>query len=153
MKKDLLFVLVQFLLFVLYFLPWEVIPVEFPDVLDYVGILAIAAGILTVIFGIVNLSDSLSPFPSPKADSVLIQHGIYKYIRHPIYTGILCAFFGYGLFASAITKVLITVVLAIVFYFKSSFEEQLLETRYLQYKHYKKTTGRFLPKWFNKKSE
>lgn len=120
---------------------------------SYIGIAGIVIGAVVVIMGILNLSDNLSPFPSPKADAVLIQNGIYKYIRHPIYSGLLIGMFFYAIYASSVEKMLITMVMAIVFYYKSNFEEQLLEDRYSQYKDYKKIAGRFFPKRGNQKSE
>lgn len=140
--------LVQFLLFALYFLPWNLFDLRFPLWIGYLGITGVVSGILVVILGILNLNDNLSPFPSPKNNSVLIQNGIYKYVRHPIYSGILIALTGYALLDNAILKLVITAVLGVVFYFKSNFEEELLENRYVKYKAYKRITGRFFPKRF-----
>ena len=35
-----------------------------------------------------QLNRNLSPFPSPKKESKLSTSGAYKYIHHPIYTGL-----------------------------------------------------------------
>ena len=147
MKKDILFVLVQFLLFVCYIMNWGVLEFEAPAILRYVGIVGVGVGILIVVMGILNLNDSLSSFPSPKKNAGLIQNGIYKYVRHPIYLGILAGTYSYALYAASVDKLFFAFLLNVVFYFKSSYEEELLVARYSSYADYQKTTGRFWPKY------
>jgi protein-S-isoprenylcysteine O-methyltransferase Ste14 len=138
--------MVQFGLFVLFFLNLHLYVVSVPTWLVYIGLATLVIGILVVLFGILNLNDNLSPFPSPKKNSELIQNGIYKYIRHPIYSGILIAMTGYSVYAGALEKIAITLAMGVVFYFKSAYEEKLLLKRYASYAHYQKLTGRFFPK-------
>ena len=96
---------------------------------------------------ILNLNENLSPFPSPKSNSSLISTGIYRYIRHPIYAGILLSMMGYALYLMSVFKLFITLVLWIVFYFKSNLEERLLQKSVLvEYKDYMEMTGRFFPR-------
>ena len=146
MKKDLLFVLVQFILFALYFIDWNFLEYSIPDWLCYTSMVILSIGLLIILLGILNLNESISVFPSPKKDSSLISNGIYRYIRHPIYAGILIAMFAYSVYDVSIIKFLITTALAIVFHLKSSFEEKLLIERYKEYDDYKNKTGRFFPK-------
>ncbi len=147
MKKDILFVIAQFLLFAAYFgMEWHFITLNMPDWMSYVLIAFIAIGMVIVFFGILNLNENLTPFPSPKSNSSLISTGIYRYIRHPIYAGILLAMLSYALFLLSVFKLMVTVVLWIVFYYKSSFEEHLLKERFVDYKEYMEKTGRFFPK-------
>ncbi|WP_435578430.1 methyltransferase family protein [Gilvibacter sp.] len=153
MKKDVLFVLVQFLLFVCYLLNWGLLELEAPLMLRYAASAGVAVGILIVILGILNLSDNLSPFPSPKKNSVLIQNGIYKYVRHPIYLGILVGMYSYALYAVSVEKLAITLLINFVFYWKSSYEEELLVQRYSSYSNYQEMTGRFWPKFGAKRSQ
>lgn len=153
MKKDFLFVLVQFGLFALYFMNWGVLEFSVPVYLRYLASAGVVLGIIIVLLGILNLSDNLSPFPSPKKNSILIQNGIYKYVRHPIYLGVLCSMYTYSIYVGSIDKLIITLVLNVVFYFKSSFEEQMLVARYGAYGEYQKTAGRFWPKFGPKKGE
>ncbi|MEP2937211.1 MAG: isoprenylcysteine carboxylmethyltransferase family protein [Gilvibacter sp.] len=146
MKKDFLYVLVQFGLFVLYFFSWSLYPIDLPEWIGYLGLVLLAGGIIVILFGILNLNENLSPFPSPKENAELIQNGIYKYIRHPIYSGILLAMTGFALFNSSLEKIVITVLMAVVFYYKSDYEEKLLIKKYAPYEQYRKLTGRFFPK-------
>jgi len=148
-KKDILFVIAQFILFALYFIDWNFIEYSVPLWVCYGAMVLVGAGLVIILFGILNLNDSLSVFPSPKKNASLISNGIYKYIRHPIYTGILIAMFAYSMYDASLMKFLITSVLTVVFYYKSSFEEQLLIERFSEYDAYKKETGRFFPRWKN----
>ncbi|MEL6812206.1 MAG: isoprenylcysteine carboxylmethyltransferase family protein [Bacteroidota bacterium] len=153
MKKDIFFVVIQFILFAIYFgIDWHFVDIGFPVWVDYVSILFLIIGVFIILLGILNLNENLSPFPSPKRNANLISSGIYKYIRHPIYTGILIAMTSYAVFVACPFKLTITLVLAIVFYFKSNLEEELLIERFEQYKDYIKSTGRFFPRISHKQS-
>lgn len=132
---------------------WGIMDFDSPVWLRYVASFGVGAGIVIVVMGILNLNDNLSPFPSPRKNAVLIQNGIYKYVRHPIYLGILLGMYSYALYAASIDKFLITVLINIVFYFKSSYEEELLVSRYKSYAEYQKLTGRFWPKYRSKTIE
>lgn len=92
-----------------------------------------------------NLDKSLTPFPTPKSNSELITSGLYKYVRHPIYTGILLTVFGYGFYSESVSRLTISVLLLILFYFKTNYEEQKLSQKYPEYGAYKARTGRFIP--------
>jgi protein-S-isoprenylcysteine O-methyltransferase Ste14 len=148
-KKDIAFVLIQFVLFGLYIVDFSFIdystdiPVWAKLLLAFVGLLA--AVIITM--GIINLNDNLTPFPTPRKNARLISHGIYTYIRHPIYTGIILIMLAYGLFTASLARLIISIILLIVFYFKSKLEEKLLIEKFPEYKDYKKSAGRFLPRF------
>lgn len=54
-----------------------------------VGLLAIGLGGAFLFGGIQTLGDSLTPFPVPRDDGILVTDGAYSYTRHPMYTGML----------------------------------------------------------------
>ena len=114
-----------------------------------------ALGAITTILGgillamaIIQLNTNLSPYPSPKSSASLVKTGLYKFIRHPIYTGIILLLSGYAFYDSSGFKLLVASLLTILFYFKSQYEEKKLSSHYNDYLEYKKTTGRFFPKFF-----
>lgn len=141
--KDRLFVAIQFLLMAAYILP--VATGSFQRYYE-VGMGLVAFGGLVVLAAIWQLRHAISPFPSPKATADLINHGVFRWIRHPIYTGILAMTFGYALNSGSIWKTLIALALLILFQFKARYEEQLLKKNFDQYADYMEKTGRFLPK-------
>ena len=146
--KDYLFVGLQFILFVLYVLDFDIYKVEIPEYLRTIGLIVSIVGVIILIISLLQLSKNLSPFPSPKSNSQLIQTGLYKYIRHPIYTGILISFIGNSFFAGSVYKLAITFILVILFIFKSKYEEKKLSEKFGEYALYREKTGRFLPKVF-----
>lgn len=146
MKKDIICVVTQFFLFALYFIDLKFYSFQLPDWLSYIAIFFVVLGLLIVLFGILSLNVNFSPFPSPRSNASLISHGIYRYLRHPVYSGIIIALFAYALFSFSVFRILVTGGLMVVFYFKTNLEEELLKERFDDYEDYMKRTGRFFPK-------
>ncbi|WP_108801972.1 isoprenylcysteine carboxylmethyltransferase family protein [Aquimarina sp. Aq107] len=147
-NKDFLFVFIQFVLFLVYIIDLKIVSVSWLPFLDKTGLFILIMGILIVLVSLVQLNKNLSPFPTPKLNSKLIKTGLYKFMRHPIYTGILGIAFGYGFYIGSIFKLMITTFIFVLFYFKSKYEEKKLLGFFSEYEAYKKTTSRFLPKFF-----
>lgn len=82
-----------------------------------------------------------------------MYRGIYKYVRHPIYLGILFSMFVYAVYTLAPLRVLITLLMGVVLYFKSNVEEKELLRRFDYYRTYRQRTGRFFPKFTNSKTQ
>ncbi|MDT8346208.1 MAG: isoprenylcysteine carboxylmethyltransferase family protein [Flavobacteriaceae bacterium] len=145
--KDYLFVSVQLMLFMLYgFGYFKVFTSSFPKFIHLLGMVLAFIGILLILWSIILLNKHLTPFPSPAPSGKLINHGPYRCIRHPIYTGILALGFGMAIYLGDFGKLFIMVFLGLLFYFKSVYEEKLLVHKFLEYTGYIKRTGRFLPK-------
>jgi protein-S-isoprenylcysteine O-methyltransferase Ste14 len=66
-------------------------------------------------------------------------------MRHPIYSGIIFLFSGYSVYQNSVYKLLISLLLVILFYLKSNYEEQRLAQKFPDYKQYRSKTGRFFP--------
>lgn len=139
-RKDIFFVGIQLILFVAYLLRFSKIDFTFPRWLQFTGIFFSVAGIIISLASVVTLNKNLSPFPTPKPGAELIQSGIYKYIRHPIYLGILFFTFGFSIYSENTLRLLIFFTLLILFGLKATYEEKLLQDKYLNYGDYKKTT-------------
>lgn len=110
------------------------------------GVLFIAPGLLILFFALKDLGGSLTANPVPKAKATLVTSGLYKLVRHPIYTGLLLATFGSVVQSMAVGKLFVWLALVLLLNYKARWEESLLEQKYADYAEYKKTTGRFLPK-------
>lgn len=146
-KKDFIFVGVQMVLFILYVFDFNLLTINSYYLIGYFGLGTTIIGALIVVIALLQLNTNLSPFPSPKFNTSLIKSGVYKFIRHPIYTGIILASFGYGLYTDSFYKILISIGLYILFYFKSEYEEERLTKKFSDYIVYKKSTGRFFPRF------
>jgi len=149
--KDYFFVGIQFLLFLLYLIDLEFIKFSLPYIFRIIGLILTISGLIVLILALLQLNKNLSPFPTPKTNSELVQSGLYKYIRHPIYTGILLNFFGYSLYSGSLFRLSITILLYILFLYKSNYEEKMLSRQFEEYSSYKKKTGRFFPVYRSKK--
>ena len=148
--KDLIFVGIQFFLFVCFILDFTVL-LPIPNLFRTLGLIVAIIGLLIFIIAILQLNKNLSPFPTPKNNSHLIQNGLYKYVRHPIYSGIIVFVFGSSVYFASVYKMSISFLLLILFYYKSKYEERLLENKFSNYSAYKFKTGGFIAKIFNKK--
>lgn len=116
------------------------------------GIMALAlmgAGVVTGSLAVYQMRRHISAFPTPRADSHLLQTGIYSYIRHPMYTAILSFGIGYAWWCIDFYKLLIVFVLLILFQWKSEMEEGMLQRRFTGYRDYAIKTGKFLPVLFS----
>lgn len=143
--KDIAFVGAQLVFFVLFMVLPALHQFNFSEYVRVAGAILAFAGVLVCLAGIYQLRSSLTPFPSPTPTSQLIQTGLYKYVRHPIYSGILLTMIGYGVFTSSLSRMLVALATLVLFYFKSSYEETLLLKRYPEYQLYRKNSWRFFP--------
>jgi protein-S-isoprenylcysteine O-methyltransferase Ste14 len=114
-------------------------------ILRWTSLLVAISGILIIVVAILQLNKNLTPFPSPKENGTLIQTGLYKFVRHPIYSGIILSSIGYGISRGSIWKIGIGMALWVLFFFKSKYEERLLSRHFEEYETYMKKTGRFFP--------
>jgi protein-S-isoprenylcysteine O-methyltransferase Ste14 len=144
--KDIMFVLVQFFLLVLFaLLPGFSYTSGFWQ--QTFAFVLVVAGLSVTASALYTLGYSLSPFPTPRSGARLITSGAFRYVRHPIYTGIIFILGGISIYTMHIPRLLVTACLLVLFRFKSAYEETLLTKRYPGYEAYAKRVGRFLPRW------
>jgi protein-S-isoprenylcysteine O-methyltransferase Ste14 len=92
-----------------------------------------------------NRPGNFNIHPTPHQDGELIQHGPYRWIRHPMYTSVLL--FGAAL-AVAITSMsawLVWVLLAGVLMSKALLEERWMAQKHPAYTAYLARSRRFIP--------
>lgn len=108
------------------------------------GGLLVVAGILGVA-GAVALGPNLTPFPRPRPGGRLVQHGVYRWIRHPLYTAVLAGALGWSVIRGSLPAGLFTVGLAFLLAAKARHEEHWLRHHYPDYARYARRTWRFVP--------
>ncbi len=108
------------------------------------GALAIA-GFVFVIFASLKLGKSLTPLPHPRDDAVLTVSGPYRLVRHPIYSGLIIASFGWALWLNGWLTLVYAVILFIFFDIKSRREETWLMARYPEYAAYQQRVSKLIP--------
>jgi protein-S-isoprenylcysteine O-methyltransferase Ste14 len=139
-------VTIQFLLFVIYLYNPFKKTIYQGNHLNFTALIVFFIGLLVMLFSILALRKSISPFPSPKKNADLIQHGIYHYVRHPIYTSILLVTFGWAIYTNSLFRIFIFILFIFLFEIKSNYEEKLLINKFYDYQNYKKITGKYFPK-------
>jgi protein-S-isoprenylcysteine O-methyltransferase Ste14 len=114
--------------------------------LAVLGDILCGIGLAFAIWARVHLGRNWSGVPSLKEDHELITSGPYRFVRHPIYTGIIVALLGTALVLSSVFWYFFFSVLAIMFIWRIPIEERLMmETFPKQYPEYKKRTKALMP--------
>lgn len=106
----------------------------------------VAAGAAVAIAGGLRLGPSLTPLPTPKDDGILVTTGIYAWVRHPIYSGVLLLGLGLVVWGASIAHMIGWAALWLILNVKASIEEKLLQERYGDYEPYSQKTGRLFPR-------
>lgn len=108
------------------------------------AILFVLAAIIGI-WGVCVLGRSRTPYPTPKADAELVQSGIYRHLRHPLYSSVMLAALGWSLLWQSAAALALAVVLGIFLDAKARLEERLLLARFPKYAAYRERTWRFVP--------
>ena len=81
-----------------------------------------------------------------KEDHELIQSGPYRWVRHPIYTGLLLAFFGTAMAIGEWRGAICVVIVAVSFWFKLKLEERWMRENFgAAYERYMQRTKALIP--------
>jgi protein-S-isoprenylcysteine O-methyltransferase Ste14 len=104
------------------------------------------AGWAVLLAALVNLGRSLTALPTPTERSTLKTSGLYRFARHPIYTGLLAIVLGGAIGSGRTVKMLLALTLLGLLTAKARWEEELLRRRYPGYDDYAARTPRFLPR-------
>jgi len=110
-----------------------------------VGLALIAAGGILAVRAVFDLRHGLTPLPYPRPDASLVEAGAYRWVRHPIYTGLVVAGLGWGLATASPAAIALDLVLLGFFDVKSRREEAWLVERYPGYAAYRRRTRRLVP--------
>ena len=102
------------------------------------------AGAAAMLWSGIDLGSSLTPLPIPNGMG-LAAKGIYRFARHPMYSGILLICLGVAVGAGKIQVYVVVAALAVFFEFKTRAEERYLVTVYEGYGAYAAATGKFIP--------
>lgn len=110
--------------------------------------LIILSGVAIVCIAAFKLGSNLTPTPEPIEQGKLITTGIYKYVRHPIYFGLIVSIAGIVINSGSYLILGIAVAFYIFLHYKADWEEKRLTETYPGYEDYTKHTARIIPKLF-----
>ncbi|MEM7342348.1 MAG: isoprenylcysteine carboxylmethyltransferase family protein [Actinomycetota bacterium] len=117
-----------------------------PAAVDTLGAIALVLGVVLVAAASLRLGRALTATPVPTRDGELITHGLYRYVRHPIYSGVLLAVVGLTIRSGSLITLAVAVTTVVFFVVKATWEEQRLAERYEGYAAYAASTPRFVPR-------
>lgn len=109
------------------------------------GLIVGGIGGLLVFAGLFSLGSNLTAVPRPKENAHMVEHGAYRVVRHPIYSGIILGSFGLGLLRGGWLALLYALVLFIFFDIKSRREEKWLQEKYTDYAEYQTRVRKLIP--------
>ena len=92
-----------------------------------------------------TLGAALTPLPYPAANGVLRVTGAFRMVRHPMYSGVILAAFGWALVAHGWLTILYALVGFAFLDVKSRREEQWLVERYPDYPAYQRRIRKLIP--------
>ena len=137
--KDILLVIVQFGLIILHFLSFKSKDIFSGLTIENLfGLSLIISGLILIIISLNSLGQNISALPQPREKSNLITRGIYSWIRHPMYLGLISISLGNLFFNGSLSKLTLTILLIIVILIKVRYEEEYLIKRFPNYIKYKK---------------
>lgn len=117
-----------------------------PAALIVFGGVLIGLGLVAVAIAGLRLGPSLTPTPVPTAGGALVTSGLYQFVRHPIYTGVLLIVVGLIIRSGSLLTLAVGLVTFWFFNVKAQWEEAQLAERYPDYPAYAALTPRFIPR-------
>lgn len=120
--------------------PWVFTPSTFVTVL---GWLLIIAGSVPLVVGHIYVG-TRSHLPSTR--DTLVRHGLYAYVRHPIYAGGLLMLPGLALIRPSLTVLAASAIAFTWLFVQARLEEIDLVQRLPEYRDYMRDVPRFIPR-------
>ncbi|MBN1923870.1 MAG: isoprenylcysteine carboxylmethyltransferase family protein [Nanoarchaeota archaeon] len=119
-------------------------------VVTFFDVLCIAfGGVLALVFilSIITTHKMKQMVMDPDEVNKVITTGIFKYLRHPVYAGIVYMNIGFIFFFRSLVLIPLIVFFSLLWYYEARYEEQVLIRKFgAKYKNYMKKTGMFFPK-------
>jgi protein-S-isoprenylcysteine O-methyltransferase Ste14 len=106
---------------------------------------AALAGVVLIVLASIELREAFTPMPRPRDRAAFIDSGPYRFVRHPIYTGVLVAAVGGAIATASVPGMALAAALFAFLQVKSRREEAWLERVYPAYSAYRAQTPRFIP--------
>ena len=146
-RGELYVVMQAILLIALFFGPKDIfgLPTMLNQTLWWIGQILFYSGIVIAIWAAILLGPNLTPLPKPKPSGEFIQSGLYRFVRHPIYFGVILVCFGWAGIVQTLYTLVLAIILLIFFDLKSRQEEIWLTEKFSEYDVYKQNTKKLIP--------
>jgi protein-S-isoprenylcysteine O-methyltransferase Ste14 len=123
-------------------------PLPTPPLLYGLWAIALLLALPATLFigkGLVDLGRSLTPLPYPRSDGQLVQSGVYAWVRHPIYSGVILAMLAWAVLELSLSHGMGAIAAVLFFNAKASREETWLTAQYPDYAAYQQRVKKLLP--------
>lgn len=111
------------------------------------GVVVTAAGLLFALWARAYLGTNWSGAVTVKVGHELVRSGPYRWVRHPIYSGMVLAMLGTAVERRQLRGIIAVLLLYAGFKIKSKIEERTMVATFgAEYDNYSRTTGGILPK-------
>jgi protein-S-isoprenylcysteine O-methyltransferase Ste14 len=104
----------------------------------------LCGGIMAV-FSFINFGQFVTPNPVPLKNYTLKTSGMYKYIRHPIYSSVLLSLLGFVVYCQSLSGLVFWFIGLLFIGYKTNFEEEQLILKFPEYIDYRKNTKKVIP--------
>lgn len=104
------------------------------------------AGLALVSWAVLTMRPQpVTPWPEVPRGARLVTRGPYRWVRHPMYTGVLCLTLAWVLDDVTWGRAAVWLTLLACLLVKLEYEERLLARRFPEYAAYRKRTKRLIP--------
>ena len=119
------------------------------EVTDWVGVALTALGCAFAIWARIFIGANWSSSVQVKVGHKLMRGGPYRFVRHPIYTGLLVAMLGTGIVKDHVSSLVGFFLLVAGFWVKSRMEEEFMRRTFgAEYEEYARGTGGLVPRFW-----
>ena len=116
------------------------------SVLLALGLLLLIIGLALGARGVRDLGrTNLTALPRPRDEGTLVETGVYRHVRHPLYVAVMLAGLGWALAAASVPAMVAASALVGWLDLKARREEAWLLARFPGYAAYRDRTSRFVP--------
>jgi protein-S-isoprenylcysteine O-methyltransferase Ste14 len=114
-------------------------------ILEAIGSLLFVGGIALAVWARLHLGRNWGMPMTQRAEPELVTSGPYRFVRHPIYTGLLTAMLGTALVNNLLGLIVVAVLVG-YFYYSGTVEERNLSTTFpTAYPEYRSRTKMLIP--------
>ena len=113
--------------------------------LVWLGWSLLMVGLVCSVVAALQLGNNLTPLPAPKIGAKLVRSGLYRFVRHPIYFGVIIISFAWFLITQGTLTLGYACLIFLFFDIKSRKEEHWLITAFPEYTQYQQRVSKLLP--------
>lgn len=127
------------------FLGWPPWAYPFTALAAVGSVILLLLGLFLAGGGMLALGANLTPLPCPKEQATLVETGLYRLVRHPIYSGVICLALGWALWVQGWLTIAYAILLFVFFDCKSRREERWLLEKFAGYAAYRQRVRKLIP--------